>query len=560
MKNVSILFISILIIFTGCNKDSKKYPYDKAVKELNDYVRNVKYVENTNYQISDLNFQNNASVADTLPDIAQFPMVVENSDSGNDSIAEIFTSTEKSGTGTDGWMVEIAKNFNARNVSLANGKTAKINIRKIASGTGYEFIAYNKYKPDAFSPSSDLWIKMIEASGVKVTKVSDNLVRNFAGIVMKDEIYKTIQTQYKEVNVKTITDAVIQKKIFMGYTNPFASSTGLNFLYTLLVSFANKDEAKILDKDTVSAFQEFQKGVPFVSLTTIQMRDSVARGGSLQAFVMESQTYNNTQALKSGYKFIPFGYLHDNPLYAIDNISADKMETLKLFANFAVSRESKEIAKRYGFGGDYNYKSDLPDPNGKLLIESQKLWKTEKDSGKSIVAVFVSDTSGSMNGERIKSLKQALISGSKFIDKKNYIGLISFDSKVTKLLDIDQFTDIQKAKFVAAVENMDASGQTAMYDAIIFASKMLIDAKEKHPNSKLILFVLTDGETNAGYYNRLNKVSRLLEGVGIPIYTISYGTNVTMLPDVSNLNEAASLKANETDVSYQIGNLLNAQM
>ena len=33
------------------------------------------------------------------------------------TVAEIFASTEKSGSGTDGWMVEAAESFNARATS-----------------------------------------------------------------------------------------------------------------------------------------------------------------------------------------------------------------------------------------------------------------------------------------------------------------------------------------------------------------------------------------------------------------------------------------------------------
>jgi Ca-activated chloride channel homolog len=561
MKKISVWFLLVIVVLAGCKKNADdRMPYEKAVKELNEKTKEIKSSENMDYQITDLNFQSNVSVADTLPPIDQFDIVVNGSQNPGDVAVEIFTSTEKSGSGTDGWMVEIAKNFNAGNISLKNGKIAKVNIRKIASGTGYEFIAYRKYLPDAFSPSSDLWIKMIEANGVKVTKVSDRLVRNVAGIVMKDDVYKNLKVKYNDVNIKTITDSVIQKNLFMGYTNPFASSTGLNFLYTLLATFSNNDETKMLTPETISAFQEFQKGVPFVALTTLQMRDSVEKGGSLQAFVLEWQTFNNTKNLRSGYKFIPFGYYHDNPLYAIEDIGAEKMEVLNLFAKFANSKESKEISSRYGFGNTLDYKENLPPLNGKILIEAQKLWKTEKDSGKPIVAVFVSDTSGSMSGEKLNNLKKALIAGSKFIDPKNYIGLISFDSKVTKLLDIDKFNEIQKAKFVASVENMDAVGQTAMFDAILFASKMLIDAKEKIPNSKLMIFVLTDGETNSGAFKNISNINDVLGGLGIPVYTIGYGTEVTVLQELSNINEAASLKAKEEDVSYQIGNLLNAQM
>jgi len=52
----------------------------------------------------------------------------------------------------------------------------------------------------------------------------------------------------------------------------------------------------------------------------------------------------------------------------------------------------------------------------------------------------------------------------------------------------------------------------------------------------------------------------VVEGAGIPVYTIGYAQKLSELKRLSTLVEAASLNANEGDVAYKIGNLLNAQM
>ena len=43
--------------------------------------------------------------------------------------------------------------------------------------------------------------------------------------------------KYGSVNVKTVTEAIANNELSMGYTDPFASSTGLNFLVTALHTF-----------------------------------------------------------------------------------------------------------------------------------------------------------------------------------------------------------------------------------------------------------------------------------------------------------------------------------
>jgi len=93
---------------------------------------------------------------------------------------------------------------------------------------------------------------------------------------------------------KKITEAVAANEIAMGYTNPFASSTGMNFLVSTLSTFDSKN---ILSEKAIEGFEKFQTNIPFVAYTTLQMRES-AKSGVLDGFILEYQTYENTPELK----------------------------------------------------------------------------------------------------------------------------------------------------------------------------------------------------------------------------------------------------------------------
>jgi Ca-activated chloride channel family protein len=97
-----------------------------------------------------------------------------------------------------------------------------------------------------------------------------------------------------------------------------------------------------------------------------------------------------------------------------------------------------------------------------------------------------------------------------------------------------------------------------MYDAIVVAEKMLQDAKASHPNAKLMLFVLTDGNSNTGY--TMKDTQNMMDGLKVPIYTIGYNANVQALAAISAINEAANINADTDDVVYKIQNLFNAEM
>ena len=574
-KTVIFMLIALGALFFSC--EPRQYDYDQAVKKLDDLLRwRVKYSTLLETSSSYGSMESVTSLADNLPAITEFPLTVDPYGSGyknedTEVAVEIFSSTEKSGIKEpDNWLYKVAEDFNSRNMRLSSGKTARLIIRNIASGEGYQFIASRKYVPDAFTPSNHLWIKMVEASGMKVTPVSERLVGNVAGIVMKKAVYDKLKKKYGKIDVKTILKAVVdsvnnpEDEFAMGYTNPFASSTGLNFLITVLATYANGDEAQMLSPQVVSAFEAFQAGVPFVAMTTLQMRTSVENNGSLDAFVLESQSYYNSPVMTANYQFIPFGIRHDNPLYAIGDLPEEKMEVLKKLVSFCESPSIKRLADDYGFNRFSEYQSDYKVPAGDILVSAQHIWKQKKDSGRPVIAVFLSDVSGSMaNADEqgnipLEELKKALLNGSSFIAPDNYIGLVEFNDKVTVRLPVEKFTLSQKGRFNAAVEKMSAESKTAMYDGIMVSLKLLVDARKNIPNGKPMLFALTDGQTNMG--TQYSDVIKIIEGLNIPIYTIGYNFQNDDLKNIAGLTEAAYFNQNAEGIKYQIGALLNAEM
>lgn len=490
-----------------------------------------------------------SSLADELPDISKYPLSV----SGNGDIdVEIFSSTEKSSKGTDGWLNEVAENFNNENFEI-DGRDISVSVRPVASGLSVDYISSGKYVPQAYTPSNELWGEMVEAEGVDIQLVDDSLVNNTAGILVDKDTYSEIEKKYGTVSIDTVIQATVDGTIAMGYTNPYASSTGLNFLVSALNCF---DSADMLSASAVESFVEFQANVPFVAYTTLQMREA-AESGSLDAFILESQTVYNDPSLKN-YKFIPFGVEHNNPMYSLGSLSDIEQEVLSQFVEYCKNDSSQKLADKYGFNQDFGYSSDIPEINGSSLISAQKLWKEEKDAGKPVIAVFVADTSGSMDGEPIAQLKKSLINASQYIGEDNYIGLVTYNSDVQINLPIDKFSLNHRAYFTGAVEDISPFGSTATFDGVAVAADMLLDAKEQHPDAKIMMFVLSDGVTNVGC--SLKDISGIIQALEIPIYTIGYNADLDELGKLSAINEAASVNADSDDVVYALKNLFNAQV
>lgn len=550
------LFVTLLAILTfslsGCGAtiDSQ----ESAEAHIKDLVGNgvqPTYQENqvrANIQLTKTN------LLAMLPDLAEYPISLNARDDARTEAVEIFTSSEKAGQGRDGFYLEMAQLFNQQRMTLDNGKQAKVAIRKIASGLGAQFMLARRYTPDAYSPSNTLWGQMLNANGVRMETIAEATAPNTAGIIVKKSKAEQIMTDGR-LDISKLLTSVSSSQFAMGYTNPYQSSTGLNFLLTVLNSFAQGDESQMLSPDVASAFEAFQAGVPFVAQNTLQMRDAAVGSGVLDALVMEHQSWVNVTGMDD-YQFIPFGVRHDSPLYATPEADPAEREVLKLFAEFIASQQ--RVVQRFGFGQNPDYSNAYELEDGSLIGQAQKLWKQKKSGGRPIAAVFVADVSGSMEGLRIKNLKKALIESADLISSTNAIGLVSYSERVNVDLFIRPFDVQQKALFSGAVGRLSTGGKTATNDAVLVAADMLAEYGRTHPDHKKVIFLLSDGETNRGL--DFDSVSKALEFSGIPVHAIAYELSSEHLKALAALAEGAYIESSTGSASYRIGNLLNSEM
>ncbi len=473
---------------------------------------------------------------DELPEIDKYPLSVEGS---GDVDIEIFTSGEKAGKDNDSWLIDVASSFNSSDVKTSDGKTVSMSVRLVPSGTAADYIISGKYLPDLYTPSNTLFGEYAISNNGSLELYADRLVGNTAGIlVKKDSGYTTADEVIK---------AVQDNKITMGYTNPQTSATGLNLLLTLL-------------RGGDDNFTKFNANIPYVAYTTQQMRDS-ASNGTLDAMLSEYQAYINDNNLTSMYDFIAFGVRHDNPVYICNKSgkTAAELEGVKLGVDYCKSDEMQKIAAQKGFNANDDYTS-AEEFSGAQVTQGLKTYKKTKDNGKDIIAVFVADCSGSMDGDPMNQLKNSLTNGAQYINDNNYVGLVSYSNSVTIEVPIAQFDLNQRSYFQGAVNNLIASGGTASYDAVVVAVKMITEAKAQHPDAKCMLFLLSDGYANNGY--SMDEITSALRTSGIPVYTIGYGDDADTgeLARLSGINEAASINADSDDIIYKIKSLFNSQL
>ena len=509
---VSLVLSLILITMSlaGCGddvytpSDEPALSYEDAVTETDSLMTKIKTKEVTEPYM-DLD-SGEMSEADALADIDTFPITVK----GNGDInLEIAGATEMtSEQAPDDWLNVVAKNFNKENKTI-NGKTVSITVRQMTSGEVVTYMMANAYQPELFLPSAYPWGSMLESAGTGAIKLTDKLVGNTAGILMKKDVYQKFIEKYKEATLDNLITASIAGDVKFAYT-------------------------------------------------TAVLRNQAAKG-IIDTMLMEEQAYINTPALKD-YEYIPFGIRHDHPVYTFDYCTPEQQEAAKLFVDYCMNDSNQKLATEKGFNRHDDYKSKDYGMSGSDWINAQKIWKENKNGGKPIMAVFVADTSGSMDGEPINSLKSSLIATQPYIGSDHYIGLVSYDSNVTINLPIRQFDNEQRAYFAGEVKNLSPTGNTCTYDATLVAVDMLLKASKDVPDAKLMIFLLTDGQKNKGY--SLSRIAPIIEGLQIPVYTIAYNYSDEdeELEQLSGITESAALNANSDDIVNQLRNLFNTQL
>ncbi len=546
---ISALVFGILFLTRNTGKTERTISTETAQQRMADMMREID-PDTANPVKSSVEYSSNDVAAEELPKLDTNAVTVP---ATTDLNAEIWSSPEKAGQGTDGWLREMAEKFNASGATVG-GKPVSVQVRSMSSGLGVDYIATGKASPAGYTPSNMLFVNLLSNRGVKTEVVRERTVGNVAGILLNKEHYDSLMSKHGSVDLKAVTEAVGSGELTMGYTNPFTSSTGLNFLVSTLLRY---DPSNPLSDKATEGFRKFQANVPFVALTTVQMRDAAERG-ALDGFVTEWQLYANDPSLSNSYVFTPFGYRHDNPLVACPSATAEQRQILELFAQYC-DNNGKELADRYGFNGKDDYVSEVAEIDGAQLVKAQELYKKNKDNGRPVIAVFVADVSGSMSGSPLAELQSSLINSMRYINTDNYVGLVSYSDFVTINVPVAKFDLTQQSLFKGAVENLRASGGTATYDAIIVAADLVQKAAADNPDAKPMIFVLSDGETNQGFVD-FEPMKDVIGGLRIPVYTIGYNANIDALKQISGINEAASIDASTDDVTYQLKNLFNANM
>ena len=408
-------------------------------------------------------------------------------------------------------------------------------------------------KYDAVWASNSIWLDMLDSSKVSTSDSKSTSVTPIV-IGIKDSKAKELGLKDKQVKMKDILSLIKEGKLKFSMANPITTNSGaasyLNILSTLAGNPDVLTSEHLKSKQLQEDMKAFFTGLVRTSGDEDFLNKSFIDGDYDAAITYESSIININKELEKShretlYVIYPVDGVSicDSPLVYINNHNDKKKKIFQELQTYVLSDTGQDIllnsGRRTWYGGvtdkapsdifnkswgidTTKYISPIKYPAESVILEALELYQTKLR--KPVHVVFCLDYSGSMYGEGIKELKDAMQYILSDAAKKSMIqftsedkiDVIAFGSHIN-VLGSGKGNDT--GKILNAINNNDLDGATSLFPAAEKAIEILATESSEY-NSSVIL--MTDGVGNIGKFSDLEESYHQVNK-DIPIFSITFG-------------------------------------
>ncbi len=323
----------------------------------------------------------------------------------------------------------------------------------------------------------------------------------------------------------------------LGHTHPGLSASGASTLLALVQSAESKTTPvtpEDIDQPIVRAsVGAFESGVAWFSQDTETLGATMAERGS--SYLGAGVMYESTVLAEGGGQLVPIypfegTFVATHPACVNDS---GNTAGATAFRDWLRSEEGQMLAVTYGLRpvGSVDTSSltaagaDLSQPaivfgesSADSIFAVQELWQSAR---KPIHLAMILDTSGSMDGDRIDNMKAAAVEFVEQMADGDYLTLIEFYTNVDIKAQKARIGD-ERAVLIDMIQQMEAGGDTSLYDAIGRGGEILGDLNSADTANALV--VLTDGEdTSSRRYDNDITLGNVASANNTTVFTIGYG-------------------------------------
>ncbi|MEV6741555.1 substrate-binding and VWA domain-containing protein [Streptomyces sp. NPDC051104] len=389
---------------------------------------------------------------------------------------------------------------------------------------------------DALWLSSDDYLRLRPDAAKKI--VSETPVMSSpVAIGVKPQTVNALRWKPDHVTWSQIEQAVRDGRLTYGMTDPARSNSGFSTLISVASGLSGAQSA-LTDADVARAtpqLKEFFKGQKLTSGSSGWLASAYARRDDVDALLNYESVLKGIPGLtvirpRDGV------VTADYPLSSLASTSPGIREDVRRLADAlrtpAVQRLITDRTHRRpvvasvtpAAGLDTGRRRELPFP-GTRSVADHLLDSYENTLRRPSRTVYVLDTSGSMEGDRLARLKKALLGLTGDFRDREEVTLMPFGSDVKNVTThVVEPADPQQGLGAIREDTraLDAGGDTAIYTSLEKAYRQLGDDRDTFTS----IVLMTDGENTTGseagdfdtFHRRLDGHQR-----DIPVFPILFG-------------------------------------
>lgn len=368
----------------------------------------------------------------------------------------------------------------------------------------------------------------------------------------------------------------------LGHTHPGLSGTGTSTLLAVVQAARLQTEAVTVADVELPIVQAsvgaFESGVAWFGNSTENMGRTMRERD--MAYLSAAIVYESTVVQHGGGEIVavyPFEgtFMASHPACLNQAIPGEVREGALRFREYLVTEEAQQAALAVGLrpvntavsiaspfdeahGVNPNQDIAIFDPpSADTIFAVQDLWQQAR---KDVNLVMVLDISGSMRGNRMRSMQTAAAQFVQQMGADDRISLIVFSSD-SEVIVRHALVGESRDKVMADIQNLTAFGSTALYDAIGDGATLI--AQTTSPDMTNVLVVLTDGIDNSSRRYRAGpQLYELAAANDTTVVAIAYSSEadartMQQLAEATNgiffLSDEASIEAIYDEMSAAFG-------